>query len=1014
MSKKCKIVFNLLALLFTFVAQTSLAQFIQNKEYYIISKHSGKSLDISGGSKESGVELIQWDRHRGPNQIFSFEPAADGSYYIVVKHSGKVLDVAGVSCENGATVCQWDLNNGHNQMWKITQDDDGYFQIKANHSGKVLDIFDLNHPNDARIIQWDAKNSDNQKFNIIPVSEDNADNSQSNEELDDSFSKNSESNEEQNESSDEVRADDLVKQNLGSNRDSEFNEEQNNSSEEEINVSQIERGEEEFFDFSQILANIIQLGDQESEKGETLILRVMGQQIREDARKLIEQLQDNHKNEIDALLDEKSFPQQEEINRLKSELKEKRSLYNEALKKKRRLLRERVSEFNLKMGRFQELAEQHKEAKVDYERASRNAQAEASRISDKIQSNLIRVSEIADELIAILNDGNEIKERLDRIIESIKRGDHNLTQEIQNIQDELNRFTAEKDQQIDLQISEFEDERESFNQSVRDAQNILNGYQRDCDDALKDLNDNAREINRLNREINDNLPMMMRLGRGNISGYHIVQDRDELIDHRKSLERDFQSAKNRLERKSNNLQSEINREKKSVEDLHRQLDANIESTKHEKRERVSESQRRANALENDIRSEIRANENELRDIKQKLDSNYGPDYGKILDCLNKLSTTNNVNEAAQIVYSIKNKDTYPKTQEVTAHMAAAQMNNCEIQKLNWSLNQKLNQLRSIENSLRQFSNIGNEQRSLASLEQEISSDAEKYNKELDSLVDRINNLNQELAASGGSKFQELAEILRLQVEILRHEVNLIYSLIHISFASPDIIANAGDIYRAAVTNLQESHNGSPAVSMIASCQSISTGEKNLDHAYFSGLAKKSSIELEGDAKISLLKNWYNTLSNHSFFEECSTTMCNIFSQEEAQVRQFLAGLFISGLSDRSTVNQVMFENDDEGYQLVIDGHSFWLDEDGHLETVESASTKNFYPYEFETPADSPMGIQLRNLHKALSLLFGAKFDQFEEAKQFSVLHTLSLIEIADKIQDEQTKQEAILFAEGMV
>ena len=38
----------------------------------------------------------------------------------------------------------------------------------------------------------------------------------------------------------------------------------------------------------------------------------------------------------------------------------------------------------------------------------------------------------------------------------------------------------------------------------------------------------------------------------------------------------------------------------------------------------------------------------------------------------------------------------------------------------------------------------------------------------------------------------------------------------------------------------------------------------------------------------------------------------------------------------------------------------------------------------------------------------------EEAKQFSVLHTLSLIELADKIQDKQTKQEAILFAEGMV
>ena len=973
MSKKCKIVFNLLALLFTFVAQTSLAQFIQNKEYYIISKHSGKSLDISGGSKESGVELIQWDRHRGPNQIFSFEPAADGSYYIVVKHSGKVLDVAGVSCENGATVCQWDLNNGHNQMWKITQDDDGYFQIKANHSGKVLDIFDLNHPNDARIIQWDANDSNNQKFSIIPVSEDDADNSQSNEELDDSSSKKSESNEEQKESSDEAES-------------------ENESEEEEGAV----------FDFSQMLATILQLGDQEPEKADTLILKVMGQQLKEDSQALVEKLQDDHRNEIEALFDGETFPQQQEINRLKAELREKKSRYSEVLKAKQRQLRERVSEFNQRVNRYKDLAGQREEARASYERAGSSAQAEASRISEKIQSNLNRVSEIAGELVTILKEGKDIQDRLERIVESANNGDHSLAREIEHIQDEFNRYVSDKQRQIDSQIADFERERDSFNQTVRDAQQEIRSYNEEARDAQDNLNDNAREINRLADEYNNN------------PCHYILEDRRELVDHHSSLERDFNYAKNQLERKSNELQSQINHEKASVESHQRQLNSDIESTKRKIRDRKSESQRRADSLKEDIRSEIRASENELKGIKSDLDSNYGPDYGKILDCLNKLSTTNDVTEAAQIVCGIRNKDAHPKSQEVAAHMLAAQMNHNEIQNLKRGLNQKLSHLRSIEESLRQFSNLGSDKEGLASLEREIASDAVKYSKELDGLVDRINSLHQELAASGGSKFQELAEILRLQVEILRREVNLIYALIHISFASPDIIANARDSYSAAVTNLQHIHDRSPAANMIASCSSISTGDQNLDHACFSGLARKSSSELEGDAKTSLLKSWYNTLSNHSFFQECTTAMCNVFSQEEAQVRSFLAGLFVSGLSDRSTVSKIVFENDDEGYQLVIDGHAFWLDEDGNLETVESVSTKNFYPYEFETPADSPLGMQLRNLHKAMSLLFGAKFDQFEEAKQFSVLHTLSLIEIADKIQDEQTKQEAILFAEGMV
>ena len=57
--------------------------------------------------------------HGGDNQLFKFEPLGDGWGLLRIKHSGKVLDVDGGSQEDGACILQWTMHGGANQLLKF-------------------------------------------------------------------------------------------------------------------------------------------------------------------------------------------------------------------------------------------------------------------------------------------------------------------------------------------------------------------------------------------------------------------------------------------------------------------------------------------------------------------------------------------------------------------------------------------------------------------------------------------------------------------------------------------------------------------------------------------------------------------------------------------------------------------------------------------------------------------------------------------------------------------------------
>lgn len=149
--------------------------FLVKDGYRIVNKNSGKCLDVSGASKESGVAMQQWeclDPTIQQNQVFTLVPTPTG-YELVARHSGRCVDVANASQSNGGTLQQWTCNGFGQQRWTAplveTVGETKYVKLVAQHSGKCIDVTNASQSNGTVIQQWDCNGSAQQKWSFKSV-----------------------------------------------------------------------------------------------------------------------------------------------------------------------------------------------------------------------------------------------------------------------------------------------------------------------------------------------------------------------------------------------------------------------------------------------------------------------------------------------------------------------------------------------------------------------------------------------------------------------------------------------------------------------------------------------------------------------------------------------------------------------------------------------------------------------------------------------------------------------------
>ncbi|MFE9452416.1 RICIN domain-containing protein [Streptomyces sp. NPDC006739] len=136
-----------------------------NANYKIVNRGSSKTVDVSGGSKSAGADVIQWSDTGALNQNWRFVPVGDGSYKIASRNSDLLMDVVNAATTDGANIVQSSDNNVADQRWTLVATGNGYYKIKNVNSSKLLDV----SSGGTQLVQTTDTNADSQLWKIVNV-----------------------------------------------------------------------------------------------------------------------------------------------------------------------------------------------------------------------------------------------------------------------------------------------------------------------------------------------------------------------------------------------------------------------------------------------------------------------------------------------------------------------------------------------------------------------------------------------------------------------------------------------------------------------------------------------------------------------------------------------------------------------------------------------------------------------------------------------------------------------------
>ena len=125
----------------------------------LTAKHSGKCLDLKGGSFRNGAALEQESCASSEAPTFAFMPVTGKSDTYLIKNAqtGKCLDVFRTQTANGADLIQYSCGEGANQQFELVSAGNGYYQLKVQHSGKCVDVYRAYQADGAEVNQYSCQ-----------------------------------------------------------------------------------------------------------------------------------------------------------------------------------------------------------------------------------------------------------------------------------------------------------------------------------------------------------------------------------------------------------------------------------------------------------------------------------------------------------------------------------------------------------------------------------------------------------------------------------------------------------------------------------------------------------------------------------------------------------------------------------------------------------------------------------------------------------------------------------------
>ncbi len=143
--------------------------------YNIIAEHSGKALEVKGGSPAAGTAIQQNTLNRNSMaQKWCFMSAGDGYYYLC-SALGTYMDVQSAVNSSGTPVWTYTFNGSTAQKWKLTESDyhpiaNGTYTLgNGLNTDLVLDVDSASQADYANIQLYTSNNTSAQRFEITYV-----------------------------------------------------------------------------------------------------------------------------------------------------------------------------------------------------------------------------------------------------------------------------------------------------------------------------------------------------------------------------------------------------------------------------------------------------------------------------------------------------------------------------------------------------------------------------------------------------------------------------------------------------------------------------------------------------------------------------------------------------------------------------------------------------------------------------------------------------------------------------
>ncbi|UXY24237.1 RICIN domain-containing protein [Streptomyces cynarae] len=98
-----------------------------------------RHMDVNGGSTADGASIIQWWNSGTANQQWNIVRVSGQLYKIVSRNSGKVLDLGWASHWRSTALQQDTYNGSNNQLWYFEPTSGGYL-IRSFESRQILEV----------------------------------------------------------------------------------------------------------------------------------------------------------------------------------------------------------------------------------------------------------------------------------------------------------------------------------------------------------------------------------------------------------------------------------------------------------------------------------------------------------------------------------------------------------------------------------------------------------------------------------------------------------------------------------------------------------------------------------------------------------------------------------------------------------------------------------------------------------------------------------------------------------